>query len=67
VGVCQGNGDKMMPTWTTPQRTATMWVKSWGIAQSFKYAHNMMNENTNDHDAFDFYFKVYNILKEMVK
>jgi len=57
----------MMPTWTTPQRTAIMWVKSWGLAQSFKYAHSMMSENVNDHDAYDFYFNVYKILKEMTQ
>jgi len=57
----------MMPMWTTPQRTATMRVKSWGVAQSFKYAHSMMRENTNDQDAFDFYYDVYKILKEMTK
>ena len=56
-----------MPMWTTPQRTATMRVKSWGVAQSFKYAHSMMRENTNDQDAFDFYYDVYKILKEMTK
>ena len=67
VGVCQGKGDNMMPMWTTPQRTATMWVKSWGEHESLRRASSMMSENVNDHDAYDFYFKVYTILKEMVK
>ena len=57
----------MMPMWTTPQRTATMWVKSWGEHESLRRASSMMSENVNDHDAYDFYFKVYTILKEMVK
>ena len=57
----------MMPMWTTPQRTAKMWVKSWGEHESLRRARSMMNENPNDQAAFDFFFKVYNIRKEMVK